>query len=32
VASTSPAELGAFVRADFERVGRLVKIAGIKPE
>jgi tripartite-type tricarboxylate transporter receptor subunit TctC len=31
-ASASPAELGAFVRADFERVGRLVKIAGIKPE
>ena len=31
-ASASPAELGAFVRADFERIARLVKIAGIKPE
>lgn len=31
-ASANPAELAAFVCADFERVGRLVKIAGIKTE
>ena len=32
LASDSPAQFGAFLRADFERVARLVKIAGIKPE
>jgi len=30
--SASPEEFGRFFRADFERVAKLVKIAGIKPE
>ncbi|MDP2238800.1 MAG: tripartite tricarboxylate transporter substrate binding protein [Burkholderiales bacterium] len=30
--SASPEEFGKFLRADYERVARLVKIAGIKPE
>jgi tripartite-type tricarboxylate transporter receptor subunit TctC len=30
--SASPAEFGEFVRTDYERVAKLVKIAGIKPE
>ena len=30
--SASPAELAAFMRADVERIAKLVKIAGIKPE
>ena len=30
--SESPEELGRFVRADYERIRKLVQIAGIKPE
>lgn len=30
--SESPEEFGRFLRADYERVAKLVKIAGIKPE
>lgn len=30
--SQSPEEFDRFIRADFERIARLVKIAGIKPE
>ncbi len=30
--SASPEEFGNFVRADYDRIARLVKIAGIKPE
>ena len=30
--SESPAQFAAFLRADYERIARLVKIAGIKPE
>jgi tripartite-type tricarboxylate transporter receptor subunit TctC len=30
--SESPEQFGAFVRADYDRIARLVKIAGIKPE
>ncbi len=30
--SASPEEFGKFFKADFERIARLVKIAGIKPE
>jgi tripartite-type tricarboxylate transporter receptor subunit TctC len=30
--SASPEELGRFFRADFERIEKLVKLAGIKPE
>ena len=30
--SASPAALETFLRADYERIARLVKIAGIKPE
>ncbi len=30
--SASPEEFGRFFRADFERVGKLVQIAGIKAE
>ena len=30
--SASPEEFGQFYRADFERVAKLIKIAGIKPE
>lgn len=30
--SASPEEFGKFVRADYDRVAKLVKIAGIKPE
>ena len=30
--SASPEEFAAFMRADYDRVARLVKIAGIKPE
>ncbi len=32
VGSASPADFGGFFRADFERIARIVKIAGIKPE
>ena len=30
--SASPEEFGKFFRSDFERIGKLVKLAGIKPE
>jgi len=30
--SATPEEFGAFVRADYERIARVVKVAGIKPE
>lgn len=30
--SESPAQFAAFLRADYDRIARLVKIAGIKPE
>jgi tripartite-type tricarboxylate transporter receptor subunit TctC len=30
--SASPEEFGKFFRADFDRIARLVKVAGIKPE
>jgi tripartite-type tricarboxylate transporter receptor subunit TctC len=30
--SASPEEFGTFFRADFDRVAKLIKIAGIKPE
>jgi tripartite-type tricarboxylate transporter receptor subunit TctC len=30
--SDSPEQFAAFMRADYERIARLVKIAGIKPE
>lgn len=30
--SESPEQFGAFIRADYDRIARLVKIAGIKPE
>jgi len=30
--SASPEEFGRYFRADFERIGKVVKIAGIKPE
>ena len=30
--SASPEEFGKFFRADFERIGKVVKLAGIKPE
>ncbi len=30
--SVNPAEFGRFFRADFDRIAKLVKIAGIKPE
>ena len=32
VGSTTPAEFGHYFRTDFERVGKLIKMAGIKPE
>ena len=31
VGITSPKEIARFLRADFERIARLVKIAGVKP-
>ncbi len=30
--SASPEEFNKFFRADFERIAKLVKIAGLKPE
>jgi len=30
--SASPEEFGRFFRADFDRIGKVVKVAGIKPE
>jgi len=30
--SASPEELGKFFREDFDRIGKLVNVAGIKPE
>jgi tripartite-type tricarboxylate transporter receptor subunit TctC len=30
--SASPEEFGKFVRSDYDRIGKLVKIAGIRPE
>ena len=30
--SESPEQFAAFIRADYDRIARLVKIAGIKPE
>jgi tripartite-type tricarboxylate transporter receptor subunit TctC len=32
VGSATPAEFGNFFRSDFERVGKLIKMAGIQPE
>jgi tripartite-type tricarboxylate transporter receptor subunit TctC len=32
VGSATPADFGKFFRADFERVGKLIKMAGIQPE
>jgi len=32
VGSATPADFGRYFRADFERVGKLIKLAGIKPE
>ncbi len=32
VGSATPAEFSKYFRADFERVGKLIKMAGIKPE
>ena len=32
VGSATPAEFARYFRADFERVGKLIKLAGIKPE
>ena len=32
VGSATPAAFGNYFRADFERVGKLIKMAGIKPE
>jgi tripartite-type tricarboxylate transporter receptor subunit TctC len=32
IGSATPADLASYFRADFERVAKLVKIAGIKPE
>jgi hypothetical protein len=30
--NTSPDELDRFLRADFDRMAKLIKISGIKPE